>query len=276
MKKKNKKKSGIDFSNVKNPYQNVIAVVNQKGGVGKTTTVVNLASALADKKQKVLVIDLDPQGNATTGSGIEKNHLEFSIYDGLLGQKNFEEVVKKSVKCGFDLIPSNRNLAGAEIELVGLEMREYRLRSMLEDVVSNYDVILLDCPPSLSLLTLNGLVAANFILVPVQCEYYALEGLTDLLNTVDLIRQKLNPDLELLGIIRTMFDSRNNLANDVSDQLFEYFKDKVFNRSIPRNIRLAEAPSFGMSAVALDPYALGSMAYVELAREFKQKLQKLI
>lgn len=272
MKKKNKNK---DFTNIKNGNSNVIAIVNQKGGVGKTTTVINLATALSAKKQKVLVIDLDPQGNATTGSGIEKNRLELSVYDGLIGSAKAENIIQKTIKCGYDIMPSNRNLAGAEIELVGLDAREYRLRKLLDDVVKNYDIVLIDCPPSLSILTLNGLVAAHHIIVPVQCEYYALEGLSDLLNTMNLIKQNLNPELEMLGIIRTMFDPRNNLANDVSEQLIDYFKDKVFNRAIPRNIRLAEAPSFGMSAVSLDPYALGSMAYTELAKELTNKLKNL-
>lgn len=255
--------------------KNIIVVVNQKGGVGKTTSVINLASALAKNRKRVLVVDIDPQGNATTGSGIDKNALRDSIYDVLINDKPITEVIIKSDSCGFDILPSNRNLAGAEIELVDISRREYRLKDSLAKISANYDMILIDCPPSLSLLTLNGLAAARHLLVPIQCEYYALEGLTDLLNTVNRLKGGINPDLELLGLIRTMFDRRNNLANQVSEQLSLHFAKKVFKTYVPRNVRLAEAPSFGISAVMLDQEALGSQAYIALARELTKRLSAL-
>lgn len=247
--------------------KNIIAIANQKGGVGKTTSVINIASSLSKKGKKILVVDLDPQANATTGSGIEKTELTTSIYDVLVKHNPVTETIIKSDSCGFDILPANRDLAGAEIELVNSINREYKLKDILSEVSNNYDMILIDCPPSLSLLTLNGLSAANKLLVPIQCEYYALEGLTDLLNTVKRIKSSINPDLELMGLIRTMFDSRNNLALQVSEELNKHFNGKVFKTSIPRNVRLAEAPSFGVSAVILDESAIGSVAYMALANE---------
>ncbi|MDD3267194.1 MAG: AAA family ATPase [Burkholderiales bacterium] len=254
----------------------IIVVVNQKGGVGKTTTVLNLATSLAmHQRKKVLVVDIDPQGNATTGAGIDKNDVEFSIYDVLLGNVKIRDAIVYSKSCKFDLIPSNRNLAVAEIELVNEDDREYKLKNAIKEIEHKYDIILIDCPPSLSLLTINALTSANYLLVPIQCEYYALEGLTDLLNTVKLMKTKLNTELKLFGILRTMYDKRNNLAQQVSEQLVEYFDDKVFYASIPRSVRLAEAPSFGMSAVALDDEAIGSEAYCRLAREVVKRLREI-
>jgi chromosome partitioning protein len=250
--------------------KNIIAIANQKGGVGKTTSIINIGSGLVKYgKKRVLIVDLDPQGNATTGSGIEKNSLEVSIYDVMLKHSEIHDAILKSETCGYDILPANRNLAGAEIELVNTPNREYQLKEVLSKVSSSYDVILIDCPPSLNLLTLNGLAAANKLIVPIQCEYYALEGLTDLLNTVELLKNGINPNLELLGLIRTMFDSRNNLAQQVSAELSKHFGDKVFKTSIPRNVRLAEAPSFGVAAILLDTTATGSVAYKALAKELK-------
>jgi chromosome partitioning protein len=231
-----------------------------------------LAASIVKRKQKVLVIDLDPQGNSTTGCGIEKNQLESSIYDVLINDLPISDCILHTEASGFDIIPSNRNLAGAEIELVDLPKRESRLKNSLEEFAKHYDIILLDCPPSLSLLTLNGLIAANYILVPIQCEYYALEGLTDLLNTIDRLKNGLNPQIKLLGIVRTMFDQRNNLALQVSAQLEEHFSKKICKVYIPRNVRLAEAPSFGMPGVIFDKHASGSLAYMALAKELLKRL----
>lgn len=253
----------------------IIAVANQKGGVGKTTSIINLASSLALSRKRVLVVDIDPQGNATTGSGIDKNQLEQSVYNALIEDTEIREVIIKSSANGYDILPSNRNLAGAEIELVDIKQREFKLKNALTKIANLYDIILIDCPPSLSLLTLNGLIAADYLLVPIQCEYYALEGLTDLLNTVGRIKSGLNDNLELLGLIRTMYDKRNNLANQVSEQLALHFKDKLFKTYIPRNVRLAEAPSHGVSAVLLERDAIGAKAYLALAKEITKQLNML-
>jgi chromosome partitioning protein len=245
----------------------ILAVTNQKGGVGKTTTSVNLAAGLAHSGMRVLLVDLDPQGNATMGSGIDKRAVKETVYQVLLGIATADSVRRKSESGGYDAIPANRDLAGAEVELVELEHRESRLKAALKPLSEQYDFVLLDCPPALNMLTVNGLVAAHAVMIPMQCEYYALEGLSDLLNTIKKVRQHLNPKLEIEGLLRTMYDPRNTLAQQVSAQLQEHFGDKVYATVIPRNVRLAEAPSFGKPAVSFDRECKGSQAYMALADE---------
>ncbi len=249
----------------------IIGVANQKGGVGKTTTSVNLTYALTLLKKKALIVDADPQGNATSAMGIDKNKVKSGTYEVLIGGKPEESVVK--AKYG-DVLPSNRALAGALIELVELPEREYILRRALEKLKDKYDYIIIDCPPSLELLTLNGLVAAESVLVPVQCEYFALEGLSDLMSTVRLIKRKLNPNLEIEGVVLTMYDSRTNLSMQVAAEVKRYFKDKVTKTVIPRNVRLSEAPSHGKPVMAYDYASKGSQAYLALAREIIERNKK--
>ena len=242
-------------------------MVNQKGGVGKTTTSVNLAASLAEQGKRVLLVDLDPQGNATTGSGVDKKTIARTVYQVLLGLGEVASIRTTSESGKYDLLPANRELAGAEVELVELPNREGRLKAALAVVEGDYDFVLLDCPPSLSLLTINGLVAAREVLIPMQCEYYALEGLSDLVGTIKRVRSNLNPVLEIGGLLRTMFDPRNTLSQQVSAQLEQHFGDKVFKTLVPRNVRLAEAPSYGMPAVVWDRTSKGAQAYLALAAE---------
>ena len=252
----------------------IFCIANQKGGVGKTTTAVNLAAGLAQIGQRVLLVDLDPQGNATMGSGIDKRALDASVYDVLLESATVAEARQRSIKGGYDVLGANRELAGAEIELVGLERRNERLRGALKVAQADHDFVLVDCPPSLSLLTLNGLCAAHGVVVPMQCEYFALEGLSDLVNTVRQVHAKLNRELTLIGLLRVMFDPRITLQNQVSEQLKAHFGDKVFQTVIPRNVRLAEAPSYGQAGVVFDPASKGAQAYVEFAREMVQRVER--
>jgi chromosome partitioning protein len=251
----------------------IFAIANQKGGVGKTTTSVNLAAALAKHGQRTLLVDLDPQGNATMGSGVDKARLERSVYHLLVGLADLKEARATSPSGGFDLLPANRDLAGAEIEMVSLERRELRLKEALMERGADYDFVLIDCPPSLSLLTLNGLCAAHGVVIPMQCEYYALEGLSDLVNTIKKVHANLNRDLKIIGLLRVMFDTRSTLSNQVSAQLESHFGDKVFRTIVPRNVRLAEAPSFGVPGVLFDPAAKGAQAYLTFANEMIERVK---
>jgi chromosome partitioning protein len=253
----------------------IFCIANQKGGVGKTTTTVNLAAGLARVGQRVLVVDLDPQGNATMGSGIDKRKLDLSIYDVLLESASIAEARQTSLKGGYDVLGANRELAGAEVELVALDRRNERLRDALAAVDGDYDFVLIDCPPSLSLLTLNGLCSAHGVIVPMQCEYFALEGLSDLVNTIKQVHANLNPELQLIGLLRVMFDPRITLQQQVSAQLEAHFGDKVFKALIPRNVRLAEAPSYGQAGVVFDPASRGAVAYIEFAREMVERVKSL-
>jgi len=245
----------------------IISVVNQKGGVGKTTTAVNLAAYLALQGKFVLLVDLDPQANATSGLGVDHRSLEKGIYEVLGGEVSFKDAIMPTKIEGLKLAPSTPNLAGAAVELVNVERREHRLADVLLEIRNHFDYIIIDCPPSLGLLTVNGLVAADRVLIPVQAEYYALEGLSQLLATIDLVRNSLRQDLEVMGAVLTMFDTRNKLANDVLNELYKYFPNKIFRSVIPRNVRLAEAPSFGQPIAHYDPWSKGAKAYERLARE---------
>lgn len=253
----------------------IFCIANQKGGVGKTTTAVNLAAGLTSLKQRVLLVDLDPQGNATMGAGINKATLETSIYQVLLGMGNVKEARRASESGHFDVLPANRDLAGAEVEMVELEQRETRLKDALAEITGDYDFILIDCPPALSMLTLNGLCAAHGVIIPMQCEYYALEGLSDLVNTIKIVHAKLNPDLKVIGLLRVMFDPRMMLSQQVSAQLEAHFGDKVFKTIIPRNVRLAEAPSYGVPGVIYDPAAKGAQAYIAFGKELVTRVQSI-
>jgi chromosome partitioning protein len=251
----------------------IFCIANQKGGVGKTTTTVNLAAGLAQIGQRVLVVDLDPQGNATMGSGVDKRALPLTVYDVLLGSASVAEARRPSEKAGYDVLGANRELAGAEVELVELEQRDKRLKAALAAVDASYDFVLIDCPPSLSLLTLNGLCSAHGVIVPMQCEYFALEGLSDLVNTIKQVHANLNRDLQIIGLLRVMYDPRITLQAQVSDQLKAHFGDKVFNTVIPRNVRLAEAPSYGLPGVVFDPASKGAQAFVDFAREMVERIR---
>lgn len=245
----------------------VLAIANQKGGVGKTTTSVNLAASLKFTRKNVLLIDLDPQGNATMGSGIDKSSIETSIYDVLMEHSGFDEVVQRPEDSGYDLLPANGDLVAAEVELISAENRELRLRQIIEQVRHRYDYVVIDCPPSLNMLTINALVAADGVVIPMQCEYYALEGLSALMDTINAIRDTLNPDLKIEGIVRTMYDPRNKLTSEVNGQLISYFGDAVYRTVVPRNIRLAEAPSYGKPVLKYDKQSRGAIAYLALAGE---------
>ena len=254
----------------------ILAIANQKGGVGKTTTCVNLAASLAAMKQRVLLVDLDPQGNATTGSGVDKHSVDLSIYDVLVDNAAVETVAVAAGEAGYDVLPANGDLTAAEVELLDIDHKERRLRSALAGVDGRYDYILIDCPPSLNMLTLNGMVAAEGVVIAMQCEYYALEGLSALMNTIGRISETLNPSLTVEGILRTMYDPRNSLTSDVSAQLHSHFGEKVYRTVVPRNVRLAEAPSHGLPAMYYDKYSRGAKAYMALAGEIIRREEKRV
>jgi len=245
----------------------IISVANQKGGVGKTTTTVNLATYLAANGRFVLLVDLDPQANATSGFGIDHRSLEKGLYDALSGAVSFKDIILPTSVDGLKIAPGTTALAGAAVELVNVERREFRLAEALLEIRNNFDYVIIDCPPSLGLLTINGLVAADRLLIPVQAEYYALEGLSQLLSTVDLVKANLKPELEIMGAVITMFDSRNTLSNDVMNELYKFFPNKIFRSAVPRNVRLAESPSFGKPIMQYDPESKGAKAYERLALE---------
>ena len=249
----------------------IYAIANQKGGVGKTTTCVNLAASLAATKKRVLLVDLDPQGNATMGSGINKNEIEHSIYDVLTGREHIADCLVLSEFGKYQILPANSDLTAAEVELLTVTNKEYRLKNGLEHVRADFDYILIDCPPSLNMLTLNAMTACNGVIIAMQCEYYALEGLSALVNTINQIQRVLNPELKIEGLLRTMYDPRNSLTNDVSLQLTQHFGDKLYRTCIPRNVRLAEAPSFGMPVLAFDRQSKGAIAYIALAGEILRR-----
>lgn len=253
----------------------IIAITNQKGGVGKSTTAINLTSCLAEKGKKILLIDIDPQGNTTSGFGIEKNDLEFSVYDLLIGNCSLEQCILSMEYPALDIIPSNIDLSGAEIELIDLEDKEYRLKNAIQAVKDKYDYVYIDCPPSLSMLTINALTAADTLLIPLQCEYYALEGLALLTNTIRLVNENLNPELSIEGVLFTMFDSRTKLSNQVAENVRENLNAPIYETVIPRNVRLAEAPSYGMPINIYDPRSAGAESYRKLADEvIKREVRK--
>ena len=253
----------------------IFCIANQKGGVGKTTTAVNLAAGLIAQKQRVLLVDLDPQGNATMGSGVNKAELENSVYQVLIGTALASQALLHASAAGYSVLPANRDLAGAEVELVDLDNREMRLKLALKEIQEQFDFILIDCPPALSLLTLNGLCAADGVVVPMQCEYFALEGLSDLVNTIKQVHANLNPGLKIIGLLRVMFDARVTLQQQVSEQLLKHFGDKVFKTIIPRNVRLAEAPSFGVPGIIFDQSARGAQAYIQFGGEMVERIKTL-
>ncbi len=248
----------------------IFVIANQKGGVGKTSVAVNLSASLAHYARRVLLVDLDPQGNATTGSGVDKTACEYTVYGMLLGEHGAAEAIRRC-EGNYDIVPSNRDLAGAEVELIGIERREFRLREALAKVAVNYDFIVIDCPPALNMLTVNGFAAADAVIIPMQCEYYALEGLSDLVGTLRKVKQNLNPAIEIEALVRTMYDPRSTLTVQVSEELKRHYGEKVFDTVIPRNVRIAEAPSFGKPVLLHDPLSKGAVAHLQFARELLER-----